>query len=191
MAEQWKPISEIPGYESFTNYELNIWGELRNTKTGNMRKWFPTKKKEDGSPAGYYHTVLNQKPAIDMEIKQHRAICCLFKPNPFNLPEVDHKDKNGLNNDIENLRWATRLEQMHNQGMFSTNTSGEENIFPVFNNGKPAWRIEMMFKGERSSKTFPRDPTSNVIPQDAIDHRNAMQLQIETELEEEARRRQF
>lgn len=28
MAEQWKPISEIPGYESFTNYEMNSSGEL-------------------------------------------------------------------------------------------------------------------------------------------------------------------
>jgi len=182
---EWKPISKIPGYEAFTDFILNIQGELRNTKTGTTLKWCPTKKKEDGSPAGYMRAELNQKPAKPKKINQHRAICCLFKPNPLNLPTVDHIDKNGLNNHIDNLRWATHIEQMHNRGMMSTNTSGEENIFQVFNNGKPAWRVDMMFKCRRTSKTFPRDETSNVIPQEAIDWRNKMQLEIETELQNE------
>lgn len=39
MEEQWKPISEIPGYENFTNYELSNTGVLRRMDTKAVRKW--------------------------------------------------------------------------------------------------------------------------------------------------------
>jgi len=175
---EWKPISNIPGYEEFTNFILNIQGELRNVKTGKLRKWTPDKD-------GYMRANLKQKPA-NKRISQHRAICCLFLPNPLNLPTVDHIDKNGVNNHIDNLRWATCLEQMHNQGVRITNTTGEPNIYDTINgSGKPIWRIRMMFKSKERSKIFPRDETSNVIPQEVIDLRNKMQLEIETELQNE------
>ncbi len=35
-----------------------------------------------------------------------------FLPNPDEKSEVNHKDKNGTNNKLENLEWATRSEQM-------------------------------------------------------------------------------
>jgi len=183
----WRPISDIPGYEEFTNYILNITGELRNTKIGTTLTWCPSKKKEDGSPDGYYEYHLHQTPA-KKHISQHRAICCLFKPNPFNLPEVDHWDRNGLNNHIDNLRWATRVEQIHNRGMYSNNTSGEQNIYPIFKNDNPRWLIEIAFEGRRRGKLFPRDTLE--IPQEVIEHRDAMKLEIQAKLEEEARRRE-
>lgn len=175
---EWKQISDIQGYEEFTNFELNIQGELRNIKNGKLRKWSPDKD-------GYYQTNLRQAPAKLKHITQHRAICCLFLPNPLNLPQVDHKDRDPSNNNIENLRWATRIEQMHNRGMVSTNTSGEEHIQPTFNHDKPIWLIRMRFKGSSTTKTFKRDPTSDEIPQEVIDFRDAMKLEIEAELENE------
>ena len=43
----------------------------------------------------------------------HRLIAITFIPNPDNLPEVDHKDKNKLNNNIENLCWCTRKDNLN------------------------------------------------------------------------------
>ena len=38
MTTEWKAISEIPGYEDFTNYSMNEYGDLRNG-TGYIMKW--------------------------------------------------------------------------------------------------------------------------------------------------------
>ncbi len=173
---EWRPMSDIPGYEEFTNYVLNIAGELRNNKTGKLRKWC-------SHGDGYLRVELKQAPATPKNILQHRAICCLFKPNPRNLPEVDHINRNPSDNRIDNLEWASRIEQMHNRGVRIDNTSGEQNIYEVFDHGKPVWRIQIEFNGKNRAKLFPRDPSSNEIPQKVKDFRDAMELQIKTELE--------
>lgn len=45
----------------------------------------------------------------------HQLVAEAFIPNPDNLNEVDHIDRNGLNNNVNNLRWVTHQENMENE----------------------------------------------------------------------------
>jgi hypothetical protein len=165
---EFKPISDILGYEEFTNFILNIAGELRNRKTGQTLTW-------SSNNEGYLLQCLSQVPATPKLIKQHRAICCLFKPNPLNLPEVDHINREPWDNSFDNLRWATRIEQARNRGIMRNNTSGEQNIYKKVTSGKYYyWVVQIHRKGEQHYKSFKRDPNSDVIPQEIIDYRNAI-----------------
>ena len=47
----------------------------------------------------------------------HRILARHFIPNPDNLPQVDHIDRNKTNNSIENLRWVSAGENLRNRTM--------------------------------------------------------------------------
>lgn len=45
----------------------------------------------------------------------HRLVAETFIPNPEHKPTVDHINQNRTDNRVDNLRWATYTEQMHNK----------------------------------------------------------------------------
>jgi len=56
---------------------------------------------------GYLHVVLSMNGKTVTK-KVHRLVAETFISNPDNLTEVNHKDCNRANNNVENLEWCTR-----------------------------------------------------------------------------------
>lgn len=52
----------------------------------------------------YLHVQLGHNKPINV----HRIVATVFISNPDNLPEVNHKDENKLNNRADNLEWCDR-----------------------------------------------------------------------------------
>ena len=55
-----------------------------------------------------YNTVYLSKIGKRTATRVHRLVAQAFIPNPDNLPQVNHKDKNRLNNRVDDLEWCTQ-----------------------------------------------------------------------------------
>lgn len=106
----------------------------------------------------------------------HRLLAHAFIENPNSYNEVDHIDHDKLNNDLSNLRWCTRSQNVQNRSTHSNNTTGETSIIKCTNNGKPYWRVEVMLDGKSHRRLFKRD--SDMIPQEAIDARDMLKREL-------------
>lgn len=55
----------------------------------------------------YAHINLNKPDGTQQRVRIHRLVAEAFIPNPEGLPQVNHKDGNKANNNVENLEWCS------------------------------------------------------------------------------------
>ena len=136
--EIWKPVV---GYEGL--YEVSSYGRVRSldryVKYSNGpihlhkgRILNPGKEK-----VGYLVVPLSCNGKLHLK-KIHILVAEAFIPNPDNLPQVNHKDENKTNNNVDNLEWCTAkynmnygsIQERHRNTMlergYSTGLSKEE-----------------------------------------------------------------
>jgi hypothetical protein len=91
------------------NVELNEYGliNLNTSLRGN-----PLGKKYQYPSINVTLRDENGKFLRQKKVNIHRLVAETFIPNPNNFSDVDHIDRDKLNNSVSNLRWVSRLENM-------------------------------------------------------------------------------
>lgn len=110
MGNSNREFRKIPSLDFL--YEVNDNGTvIRNVKSKRHLKCF---KKSHNSNTEYWCTQVNIKHHI-RKVFIHRVVAeCWHGPRPEGM-QVDHIDRNSLNNDYRNLRYVTKSEQMLNR----------------------------------------------------------------------------
>lgn len=90
---------------------MNGWeGIFQISNTGKVKRFYKngtTNILKGVIKRGGYQGVLLKANGIFKCELIHRLVATHFIPNPDNLPQVNHKDENKLNNNVENLEWCT------------------------------------------------------------------------------------
>ena len=133
-------MTSIEGFEHYIIFEDGI---IMNQFGKEMKPW-------ENHDAYYQYSL--SKNGKRKNFTLHRLLALTFIPNPDNLPEVDHIDRDRSNNNLENLQWVTKLENLQNKGEYKNNTSGIKNISKCRN----GWRFEKHINGKRYQK-FSKD----------------------------------
>ena len=106
MEEIWK---DIEGYEGL--YEVSSYGRVRSLGqfvNHNYGGYAYRKGRilKPGLGSKKYLSVTLSKNGIQKQYSVHRLVAQAFIPNINNLPIINHKDENKLNNCVDNLEWC-------------------------------------------------------------------------------------
>ena len=105
-------LSRVGGYK-WAYERQHLDGEIwRNHKTLNVQISNMGRIKSPNSHIVYGSKTVQGYMIYGNPVKRvHVMVAETFLPNPEKKPEVNHKDKNRVNNKLENLEWATSSEQ--------------------------------------------------------------------------------
>lgn len=90
-------VRDVVGYEGL--YKVSRTGVIYNAKTG-----FEVMQSQQNS--GYLMVGMRDK-GKQRNFTVHRIVATAFIENPDNLPQVNHKDENKMNNCVDNLEWCS------------------------------------------------------------------------------------
>lgn len=100
MKEIWK---DIKGYEGL--YQVSNLGRIKSLI--GHEKILKSYNKNSKDKTSYLKIILSKNSKTKAYLI-HRLVAITFIPNLDNLPEINHKDENKLNNKVDNLEWCTR-----------------------------------------------------------------------------------
>lgn len=89
----------------FNNYAISNFGNVKNVKKNKILTPYLN--------VNGYLTYTFCQNGIKKTFRIHRLVALYFIDNPNNLPYVNHKDGNKINNSVENLEWCTAQENDH------------------------------------------------------------------------------
>lgn len=113
MTEAWRDIKD---YENL--YQVSNFGNVRSIDRVIKQYNYSAKKDKiyiykgkiltQGIDRNHYARVVLSKNNKQKHFMVHRLVAEAFIPNSNNLPYINHKDENSLNNVCTNLEWCTQ-----------------------------------------------------------------------------------
>lgn len=99
MEEIWKDVNGWNG-----KYQVSNLGRVKNSVGYILSQHLTSDNLYHNR---YYRVTLWRKKYDCKNYRVHRLVAEAFIPNPKNLPYINHKDGNKLNNRADNLEWCT------------------------------------------------------------------------------------
>lgn len=107
MNEEWKDIIGYEGLYQVSNFgKVKMLGRIKNLWHGG-KTFLNPKIVSQNIVCGYKKVKLRDKNGKTKMVSVHRLVAQAFIENPHNHPQVNHKDENKHNNNVENLEWCT------------------------------------------------------------------------------------
>lgn len=100
MKEIWK---DVEGYENL--YQVSNLGRVKALGNGICNS--KEKILKAAKDAGGYLRIALSKYGKKKFYMVHRLVASAFIPNPYSLPQVNHRDEDKTNNTIQNLEWCS------------------------------------------------------------------------------------
>lgn len=123
MEEIWKDIPNLSKYQISNLGRVKSKRRITRCNKGSITREERIMKNQLRS-TGYPCVRLRDDLGQTKTYSVHRLVAAVFIPNPDNKPTVDHINRNKLDNNVENLRWATTQEQQENKRV----ATGQEKI---------------------------------------------------------------
>lgn len=156
-------MKDITGYEGLyaVTEDGKIWSYPKpcSSKNGMWMKLQLFTNRNNRSKPHVQYTVGLTKYGKRTTYLVHRLIAQAYIQNPENKPQINHKDGNPLNNNIDNLEWATAAENnrhARNNGLTDFHSGNQDAIRSM--NGKKTGAIN----GMRSRRMFTMDEAIHV-----------------------------
>lgn len=155
MVEIWKKIEEYP------EYEVSNYGNVRSIDREYIdsigrhcyKKGQLVKLKSQIDKTGYRQIMVS----IWSNRKMYRLIVArlvakAFLPNPYNLPQVNHKDEDSSNNHVDNLEWCTCEYNINYNDLIERRSKNRCRAIDVYDNNMNF--LETVISGVEASKKY-------------------------------------
>jgi hypothetical protein len=139
--ETYKILDEYPDYCIFRD------GVIWNVAGDEPIEIYGTIKHK----SGYRNFCLHDKNRKQKSFQIHRLLALAFIPNPNNLEQIDHIDRDTSNNNLENLRWVSRSQNSRNRTTYQINENSPQSGFKYVNWNKNhnKWQGRITVSGKR------------------------------------------
>lgn len=122
--EEWRDVVGYDGYYKVSNYgRVKVLPHIVNRGFCMVTCQEKILKPRIKNNKYLFVRLSNGSKRTSKEKYVHRLVAQAFLPNPEKKSEIDHIDGDKINNIVTNLKWATRMENVHNPNTICKNTA--------------------------------------------------------------------